>query len=422
MSYDYRTPEGVVDPAKLSQCRRKVEHDSTLSAEQKTEWLARFDTIERSKDAKFPGKVTASTSGDDILIDLNGDIGESYFSEGITSKAVAKQLEGKKGKITMRVHSGGGSAFEGMAIHSLLAHAPNESVTEIIGLAGSAATIASLGARKVRMVENGGFFIHGGSTVAAGDVRTLKSRVQLLETINEAAATSYARKTGRPIEEMRKLMDDSTWMTAAKAKELGFVDEIMPPAHVTALLDPADIPPEIAARFAPKQSGKSRVAAKLGLDATAKYSEILAALDARLSTDFTPPDDDDEPEVPEVTPPAAPVPPPPAPQPNLEAALELHKASVQLAVERAISAGKLTPALRDTAIAACGTTPESLTAQLALWERMPEVVARKATSQGKPLTATTMTASQLRYAKQANLSPEQWLAAQSNKVTESRDA
>lgn len=47
-----------------------------------------------------------------------------------------------------------------------------------------------------------------------------------METMNEALAEAYVRKTGKSKEEILKMMDRETWITAEKALELGFVDEL----------------------------------------------------------------------------------------------------------------------------------------------------------------------------------------------------
>ena len=45
--------------------------------------------------------------------------------------------------------------------------------------------------------------------------------------MNSALASSYVEKTGKSEEEILKLMDRETWLTANQALEIGFVDEII---------------------------------------------------------------------------------------------------------------------------------------------------------------------------------------------------
>lgn len=437
MAYQYRLEDGSVDPAALKKCRREVERDPKLSDADRHQWLARFDHIEASKEAKFPGTLKASTEGTATVIDVLGDIGESFWSEGVTASAVARQIANAKGPIKLRINSPGGDAHEAIAIQTLLQQAPNDVEADILGLAASAGTIVALGANRVRMAENAAYMIHEARTHARGDARELRSAVQALEVFNEGAAAAYSRKSGLPVADIKKLMADATWMTAAKAHELGFVDEIFAPQAVAALVDLDDVPEAIAAAIKPKVSNMSKVAKRLALKDDASEDAILAEIDRLLAENFPPTKpvtalvEEDAEEETEVTAAAAPVTPLPAPTPQPEASeltaiqverAKLHKAQVGLAVDTAIASGKLTPALRDTAVAACGSTPEQLSAQVALWDAMPALVSRKAVSLGTPPQSGALSAEQLKLAQLAGVTPEQWLAAKKQSHMENRDA
>ena len=47
-----------------------------------------------------------------------------------------------------------------------------------------------------------------------------------LKTYDEALASAYVAKTGKTKAEILKMMNEETWLTAEKAVELGFIDEI----------------------------------------------------------------------------------------------------------------------------------------------------------------------------------------------------
>ena len=55
----------------------------------------------------------------------------------------------------------------------------------------------------------------------------MEHSAEVLKSANNTIANAYRLKTGKTQEELLKLMDNETWMTAQKAKELGFIDEIM---------------------------------------------------------------------------------------------------------------------------------------------------------------------------------------------------
>ena len=60
----------------------------------------------------------------------------------------------------------------------------------------------------------------------SGNHQDMEKMAETLRTYDEALAGAYAAKTGRPRDEILKLMNEETWLTAERAVELGFVDGI----------------------------------------------------------------------------------------------------------------------------------------------------------------------------------------------------
>ena len=69
-------------------------------------------------------------------------------------------------------------------------------------------------------------FIHNASAVVAGTSEDMKKAAALLETISQTIRDMYVAKTGKDAEEIKKMMDAETWMTANEAVEMGFADAI----------------------------------------------------------------------------------------------------------------------------------------------------------------------------------------------------
>lgn len=61
---------------------------------------------------------------------------------------------------------------------------------------------------------------------ASGDYHDMQKNAEILKTMNSALSEAYAKKTGRSKDEILKMMDKETWITAEKALELGFIDKI----------------------------------------------------------------------------------------------------------------------------------------------------------------------------------------------------
>lgn len=129
-------------------------------------------------------------------------------------------------EVIIYVNSPGGDVQAGQEMYSLLAGV--NSVAEIQGFAASAAGLVAMGCKKVKCSPVGIIMIHnvqcGG---VEGDYHEMEKASEMLKTLNEAISNAYAKKSGRPLEEILDLMDKETWITANQAMEYGFVDEII---------------------------------------------------------------------------------------------------------------------------------------------------------------------------------------------------
>ena len=127
--------------------------------------------------------------------------------------------------LTVQINSGGGSVFAGQEIYSLLRGRDDVEI-EVQSMAGSAASVIAM-ANKAYMSPLAMIMIHNVSMVgASGDHHDMKKNAEILQRMDEALASAYVEKTGRSEEEILKLMDRETWITANQAVEMGFVDGI----------------------------------------------------------------------------------------------------------------------------------------------------------------------------------------------------
>lgn len=136
-------------------------------------------------------------------------------------------LEAAGEPVTVEVNSGGGDVFAANEIYYLLHDYSGPITADIVGFAGSAATIICCGANRVRAVPSAMYMIHNVSSSADGDYHAMDHTSTMLQTANKAIAQSYMHKTGLDEKELLKLMDKETWMDANTAKGKGFIDEII---------------------------------------------------------------------------------------------------------------------------------------------------------------------------------------------------
>lgn len=129
--------------------------------------------------------------------------------------------------VTFVVNSGGGDVFAGNEINYLISQYRGKTTADIVGIAASIATVICCGADVVRMAAGAQYMIHNVSSSAYGDYRAMDKESQILRVANKTISNTYRLKTGMREKELLDLMNEETWMDAGKAKELGFVDEII---------------------------------------------------------------------------------------------------------------------------------------------------------------------------------------------------
>jgi ATP-dependent protease ClpP protease subunit len=169
--------------------------------------------------------------GGDLV--LYGDVGLSMFGDGFTARDVLEALaEHGDGPIDVRINSGGGSVFEGVAIYNTLIAHPGTLTVYVDGIAASAASVIALAGKREgghRLIIRPGaqYMIHRPmADTFGGTAEDHEANAALLTQLEETVAQIYATHTGGSVKEIRELMDAETWLTAEDAVELGFATEV----------------------------------------------------------------------------------------------------------------------------------------------------------------------------------------------------
>lgn len=129
---------------------------------------------------------------------------------------------------TLHIHinSPGGDMFAGHAIYGAIKNFKGKKITYVDGLAASAASIIAMSGDKIVMPANTLLMIHNASTFAYGDSQEFYKIADNLVKMNLTMQAVYVDKTKLPPEQITTMMNQETWLTAAEAKELGFIDAI----------------------------------------------------------------------------------------------------------------------------------------------------------------------------------------------------
>ncbi|MBX9757219.1 MAG: Clp protease ClpP [Beijerinckiaceae bacterium] len=158
---------------------------------------------------------------------LMGDVGDIWGDgSGFAPKDVLEALaEHGDGDLAVRLNSGGGRAWDGVAIYNALRAHRGEVTMHVDAIAASAASVIALAGSKRIMRHGAMLMIHDPSAVVVGTADDHRKASETLDKLADVVAGIYAFHTGAKPEEMRELMLAETWMDADEAVDRKFATE-----------------------------------------------------------------------------------------------------------------------------------------------------------------------------------------------------
>jgi ATP-dependent protease ClpP protease subunit len=176
------------------------------------------------------------------VVRLYGPIGQSWWDdEAVSAADLARTLDtiGPDG-IDLRINSGGGDAFDGIAMYTQLMEHSSDVVSYVDGIAASAASYIAMAGGEVVVSKPAKMMIHNARGVGWGvDKHEARQLADLLEEIDTTIAEVYADKSGVDTAEWLAYMDAETWFSAARAVEVGLADRMSNDRTVPAEDEPA---------------------------------------------------------------------------------------------------------------------------------------------------------------------------------------
>ena len=168
----------------------------------------------------------------DGVLDIEGPIGEEdWWGDGSMtgSREFRKQLQGMK-NVTVHINSPGGDVMAGAEIYSALReHSMNGKgrVKVIItALAASAASVVAMAGDEILISPVAYMMIHNPWSMAVGDAREMRKTAKTLDEITEGLITAYQRRTGKTRDQLKRMLENETWMSAQTCVDEGFADGI----------------------------------------------------------------------------------------------------------------------------------------------------------------------------------------------------
>jgi ATP-dependent Clp protease protease subunit len=148
--------------------------------------------------------------------------------EATSPKKVSEKIEKANGEdLEIEINSGGGSVFAGSEIYTAIREYKGDVIVKVVGIAASAASVIAMAGKKVVMSPTAQMMIHNASGIARGDHNEMTHVAGILKSVNETVANAYRIKSGMDQKSLLSMMEKETWLTPAKAKEYGLIDEIM---------------------------------------------------------------------------------------------------------------------------------------------------------------------------------------------------
>ncbi len=153
---------------------------------------------------------------------------ESWWYDSVTPKGVMRALNnlGKISEITVRINSNGGSAFAGLAIYQYLKDHDAKIIIKVDGIAASAASIIAMAGDEIVMGVGAMLMVHNPWTVAAGEAKDFRDTADFLDKVSESLISVYQERTGKDENELREMLNNTTWLTADEAISTGFADRV----------------------------------------------------------------------------------------------------------------------------------------------------------------------------------------------------
>ena len=215
------------------------------------------------------------------ILELNGTIAEeSWFDDDVTPAMFKEELFAGSGPITVWINSPGGDCIAASQIYTMLMDYKGDVTIKIDGIAASAASVVAMAGTTVLMAPTALMRIHNPATMAFGDHVDMEKAIDMLSEVKESIINAYEIKTGLPRKQLARMMDDTTWMNAKKAVELGFADGILTDGERKSA--PSDEGYEFAAS-AVERALVNKISAKVRTKPTGRsVDELRAALYKKL--------------------------------------------------------------------------------------------------------------------------------------------
>lgn len=182
--------------------------------------------------------ITAKCEEKSLVVNIHGEIGQSFFDfpdpeKEENSVASVKDLQEILSKnkniptVNVYINSPGGAVNEGIAIYNILKRTRAYVRVFIDGFACSIASVIAMAGNAIYMPKSSMQMVHNAWTVAMGNSEELRKVADDLDKINEVVISAYMSKFKGTEKELRKLLDDESYLTAEECLKYGLCTKIV---------------------------------------------------------------------------------------------------------------------------------------------------------------------------------------------------
>lgn len=174
--------------------------------------------------------VNSDNGKQERIVCVNGEV-DSTMSASITSQLIFLEHESPSKPITMYINSPGGSVTAGLSIYDTMQYILPPISTVCLGQAASMGSLLLAGGARGKRysLPNSSIMVHqpsGGYSGQQSDIAIqAKQILRIRENLEKIYQDHLTKKMS--LEEISRLMERDTYLSAEEALELGIVDEIL---------------------------------------------------------------------------------------------------------------------------------------------------------------------------------------------------
>ena len=171
------------------------------------------------------------TNGKEADIYIFGDITSwEWYENDVSSYTLSKELQALDPDIeiiNVHINSYGGEVAEGLAIYNLLRNHKAKVRAIVDGFACSIASVIFMAGDERIMNAASLLMVHNAWMRTAGNADQLRKDADDLDKITQASIEAYKSRATISEEEIKKLLDEETWILPSEALEYGFATSII---------------------------------------------------------------------------------------------------------------------------------------------------------------------------------------------------